>query len=141
MELDTNRDLFPEGKFRFRISEVPEEGVTNNGNYPFFKFSFMAPVEGEEQPYQERFMRWTMGPLCRALGFKETRPGKFIFEPTECLGREVEATIAHEKIEKGASAGQVVARMKDIKPVGQQEMTPGQAALKAQAPSDDDVPF
>lgn len=147
MDLDTNNDLFPEGTYRFRVVDVPEEGQTNGG-YLFFKFSFAAEVDGDDQPYQERFMRWMMGPICRGLGFEEYKPGKFHFEPTECLGREVMATICHEKIEKGASAGKVVARMQDIKPVNSEMPQAHRAAMNAQAPvgpagavGADDIPF
>lgn len=143
MDLDTNNDLFPEGTYRFRVVDVPEEGQTA-GKYLFFKFSFMADVEGDEQPYQERFMRWMMGPICRGLGFEEYKPGKFHFEPTQCMGREIVARICHEKIEKGASAGQVVARMKDIKPAGAAVSAGNRAAVAAQAPipaAVEDIPF
>lgn len=140
MDLDTNNDLFPEGTFRFRVADVPEMGETQGG-YLFFKFQFMADVDGDERPYQERFMRWMMGPLCRALGFEEYRPGKFHFEPTECVGREIEATIKHEKIEKGSSAGKVVARMKDMKSVASDLPPAHRAAMAAQAPAAEDIPF
>ncbi len=141
MDLDTNNDLFPEGTFRFRVADVPEEGQTTSG-YTFFKFSFMAGVDGDEQPYQERFMRWMMAPICRVLGFEEYKPGKFHFEPTLCLGREVLANIVHEKIEKGTSAGKVVARMKEIRPVNSGLPPIYKAAMAAQAPAGaDDIPF
>lgn len=139
MDLDTTNELFPEGTYRFRVTDVPEEGMTSN-QYLFFRFTFW--VDETQQPYQERFMRWMMAPIVSALGFEEYKPGKFHFEPTECVGREVVATICHEKIEKGASAGKVVARMKDIKPAGASMPTPVRSAMAAQAPAGvDDIPF
>ena len=138
MDLDTNSDLFPEGTYRFRVADVPEEGETKGG-YPFFKFTFAC--DETDQVYQERFMRWMMAPICRALGFQEFKPGVFHFELTQCLDREVEATIRHEKIEKGPSAGQVVARMKEIKPGGSNTAPAPRAALAAQAPLDSEIPF
>lgn len=142
MDLDTNNELFPEGTYRFRVADVPEQGETKNG-YMYFRFVFMDEG-GYEQPYEERIMRFMMAPIMRAMGFEEYKPGKFHWEPTDCLGKVIEATIKHEKIEKGNSAGQVVARMKDIRPVASRMDSASRAAVMAQAPSSvsaDDIPF
>jgi len=118
MRLDTNGDLFPQGTFHFKVIDVPQKGETKGG-YAYYAFKFAANVDGEEMPYTERFMVWLMAPLCRALGFPEEEPGVFDFDASWCLGKEIEATIVHEKIEKGPSKGNVVARMKEILAVRQ----------------------
>lgn len=139
MELNTNGDLFPAGTFRFKIIDVPEKGSTDTG-FAFYQFRFAAVVDDEERPYSERFMVWLMAPICRAIGFDETKPGVFDFDAPWCLGKEVTATIVHETIAKGASMGKVVARMKEVVPV----MAPKhRAAMAVQAPAgkNEDIPF
>lgn len=140
--LNTNGDIFPTGEYRFKIVTVPEKGMTTSG-YAYYQFQFITTVEGEERPYSERFMVWLMAPICRAMGFEEIVPGEFEWEPAWCLGKEVDATIVHEKIAKGPSAGQVVARMKAI--ASGARSNGNRAALAAQAPIETadgiDIPF
>jgi hypothetical protein len=138
--LNTNGDIMPAGTYRFRVAGVPEKGQTNGG-YVYYQFQFATIVDGEQRPYSERFMIWLMAPICRALGFNEAEPGEFDFDAAWCLGKEVFATIAHEKIASGKSAGQVVARMRDIKPLENSKGAANKAAVQAQAPSDSDIPF
>lgn len=136
MITDTNGNMLPQGKYTFRVSDVPTE-VDVKG-YKAWQWSFDVDTEDGAQPYQERFMVWLVAPLLRALGCKEIAPGKFDWEPTEVLGRSVVARIEHVTLDKGASAGKTVARMKDI------EMIRGaktRAAMAAQAPADNDILF
>lgn len=139
--LNTNGDIFPQGSYRFRITAVPEKGQTPGG-YIYYQFQFAAIVGGEQRPYSERFMVWLMAPICRALGFEEVAAGEFEFDAAWCLGKEIYASIVHEKIAKGPSAGQLVARMKDIQAVdSERPSAPGiKAATAAQAP-DEEIPF
>lgn len=140
MILDTNGEIFPEGTYTFRVAAVPFE--TEVGKYLAWQWSFETPIDGALRVYNERFMVWLLAPLLRALGFKELTPGRFDFEATEALSRSVVATIKHQTLEKGASAGKTVARMVDIKPVGG-KASANRAAVAAQAPAakDDDIPF
>lgn len=137
MMLDTNGEMFPEGRYKFRVSDVP--AAEEVGQYLGWRFNFEAETEDGSRTYSERFMVWLMAPLMRALGFPEVKPGKFDWEPTEAMGRTITATIKHVTIEKGASAGKTVARMTEMQPI--EKMAKGvKAAMAAQAPADD-IPF
>lgn len=140
MRLNTNGDIFPEGIYQFRVATIPEE--TSVKGYTAWQWSFEVDTDEGVLTYNERFMVWTLAPLLRGLAFKEIIPGEFDFEPTEALGRRFKATIAHVTLEKGASAGKVVARMKDITPE-LEARTMNRAAMTAQAPAGSvkDVPF
>lgn len=142
MMLDTNGNIFPEGTYRFRVAQVPEE--TDVKGYKSWQFSFETQTDEGLQLYNERFMLFLIAPLMRGLAFKEVVPGKFDFEPTAALGLSITARIVHVTLDKGASAGKTVARMTDIQPVTKQAME-SKAALNAQAPigsvAADDIPF
>ncbi len=143
--LDTNGEMFPEGKYTFRVADVPLQ-VDIKG-YVAWHWSFDTDTDEGPRTYNERFMVWTLAPLARALGFKEVTPGRFSWEPPDALGRSVNATIKHVTLEKGASAGKTVARMTDIQPVGKlPDYSKVAPAMAAQAPGkakavQDDVPF
>jgi len=137
MMLDTNGEIFPEGKYSFRVAEVPEE-VDVKG-YVAWQWVFEADTDEGPMPYRERFMVWLLAPLLRALKFKEIAPGKFDFEPTAALNREVTGTIKHVTLEK---SGKTVARLIPDAPVGMSKEN--RAALAAQAPvkqTKDDIDF
>lgn len=135
MMLDTNGEIFPEGKYMFRVTDVPQE-VDVKG-YVAWQWTFEAQTDDGPATYNERFMVWLLAPLVRALGYPETSPGKFDFEPVQALNRCVMATIKHVTLEK---SGKTVARMTDIQPVAGKS-NGKQAAMAAQSPSADDIPF
>lgn len=142
MITDTNGEMFPEGTYLFRVADIPVE-VDIKG-YRAWQWSF--DVEGVEglMTYNERFMVWLLAPLFRGLGFPEITPGKFKWEATEAMDRTLTATIKHVTLEKGNSAGKVVARMTDIRPSALYAAPPAyRAAMAAQAPAnkDEDIPF
>lgn len=149
MILDTNGELFPEGRYKFRVTEIPEEVEIKS--YIAYQWAFDADTDEGPMPYRERFMVWLVAPLVRGLGFKEIAPGKFDYEATQALGRECMATIKHVTLEKGPSAGKTVARMTEIAPVAVAKGTAKgttrpevRAAMSAQAPSgkvDADIDF
>jgi len=139
MMLDTNGEIFPQGCFTFRVSDVPTPEDVKG--YSAWRWTFEAETSDGVRTYSERFMVWTLAPLLRALGFKELTPGKFDFEATEAMGRSVVAEIKHVTLDKGASAGKTVARMMDIQPMSKMSKE-NKAALAAQAPAgDEDIPF
>lgn len=144
MMLDTTGELFPEGTYTFSVSDVPTQEDVKG--YEAWRWTFDTETEEGPRTYSERFMVWLLAPLVRALGFEEGPPGKFPkFEATEALDRSVVATIKHVTLEKGASAGKVVARMTAIKSVNQRTAAEIPAAMNAQAPagkaSSEDIPF
>jgi hypothetical protein len=138
MILDTNGELFPEGRYTLRLSDVPS--AEEVGQYLGWRFTFEADTEDGPRTYSERFMVWLMAPLMRALNYPEVKPGKFDFDPPKALGRSVVATIKHVTIEKGASAGKTVARMTEIQPAGATSKVV-RAAVAAQAPRESEIPF
>src|SRR6266446_10092072 len=79
MITDTNGDLFPEGTYRFRVSEPPFE-VDVKG-YQAWQWSFDVEMQEGLRDYNERFMVWLLAPLLRGLGFPEVTPGRFEWEP------------------------------------------------------------
>lgn len=124
MITDTTGGLFPEGTYLFRVDEPPESGQTAAGGYAYFQFRFVAEVDGTERKYSERFMVWMSGPLLKALGFEEIKPGHYKWEFAEAVDREITATIVHEPIAKGLRKGELVARMKNIRPAEMFEPEP-----------------
>ncbi len=136
--LDTNGEIFPEGKYTFCVADVPTQ-VDVKG-YVAWQWSFDTETDDGPTTYNERFMVWLLAPLVRALGFAELVPGKFDFEPAAALGRSVTATIKHVTLEK---TGKTVARMTEIQPVSKMAAE-HHAAMAAQAPvgtAVDDIPF
>ena len=139
MMLDTNGELFPKGRYIFRVADVP--AMEEVGQYTGWRWIFEVETDEGTRSYSERFMVWLLAPLVRALDFKEVTPGRFEFEPTDALGRSVVARIEHVTLDKGKSAGKTVARMMDIQPAGKMS-SENRAAMTAQAPADaNDIPF
>lgn len=140
MIMDTTGELFPEGKYTFRVAEIPSEDEVKG--YQAWQWTFETDTDEGPRTYNERFMVWNLAPLMRALDFPEPKPGKFDWEPTEALGRSVEASIQHVTLDKGSSKGKVVARMTDIR-IKSAKAALNKAAMQAQAPvaSGDDIPF
>lgn len=138
MMLDTNGEIFPEGRYTLRVSEIPEE-VDVKG-YVAWQWVFEADTDEGPMPYRERFMVWLLAPLLRALKFPENAPGKFDFEPTQALNRTVTGAVKHVVLEK---SGKTVARFIPDNPVGMSKAVRG--ALAAQAPAgkrtDPDIDF
>lgn len=112
MQLDTRGKMFPEVKDKmFTVLSIPElqdDGVS-------WKFQFKAEIEGADRVYTERFWPEKMKPIAMALGFKESVPGVFEWEPTACLNKSMIADISHETQEKGKNAGKVFPRMVNCK--------------------------
>lgn len=137
MITDTNGDIFPEGTYQFRVIDIPTE--LDLKGYKAWQWAFEADTDEGPRAYSERFMVWLMAPLFRGLGFPEITPGKFKWEATDALDRTLQATVKHVTLDKGASAGKVVARMTDIQPVARVPKA-HRAAMAAQSPSSD-IPF
>jgi len=129
--INTAGELLAQGRYIFRVAEVPEAGSTKDG-YDFWQFRFEVSVDGQTVPYNERFMIFQIAPLLRALETPEPAPGKFDFEPTMALGKLVQATLVHEVLDRGPRKGEIVARMRDIHPAP--------STAKAPAPADE-IPF
>lgn len=112
MQLDTRGGKFPECKdVEFRITDVPELQDDETS----WLFNFTAEVDGVKKTYKERFWPERMKDLALAIGFKESVPGVFDWEPTKCMGRTVKADIEHQVQTKGKNAGNSFPRMVNIR--------------------------
>ncbi len=95
-------------------ADIPIE--RSSKGYIFWDFAGTTKIGAEEVTYRESFPIWLVGPLFKALGFKEVSPGKFDVEPTEALGRKFKCDIVHEEIN-----GKPYARMKNMIPIINEE--------------------
>lgn len=114
--------LFPEGRYKMMCIEIPSEELRNG--MTFWRFKFETTLDGQRATYEEFLPVWLAGPMFKALGFPEVRPGSFDVEPTMALQRSIEGTVVHETIEKGNKAGQIVSRLKDMKPIAKEKTAP-----------------
>lgn len=113
MNLDTRGEMFPASKdVKFTITEVPE--LQDDGRS--WKFKFKAIIDGADKSYIERFWPEGMKALAMATGGKESVPGVFEWEPTECLNQTVLADIEHQEQKKGKNQGKTFPRMVNIRP-------------------------
>jgi len=113
MNLDTRGEMFPASKdVKFTVREIPELQDDETS----WKFKFSAIVDGAPRNYTERFWPQGMKQLAIATGGKESVPGVFEWEPTECLNKTIVADIEHQTQEKGKNIGKTFARMVNIRP-------------------------
>lgn len=113
MNLDTRGRMFPASKdVKFTITEVPEL----QDDEVSWMFKFNAIVDGAPRPYQERFWPEGMKNLALATGGKESVPGVFDWEPTNCVNQTVLADIEHQEQKKGKNQGKTFPRMVNIRP-------------------------
>jgi hypothetical protein len=99
---DTRPNIITPGKYSFTVSKVPVKKMNDNSKV-FYEFEFEYIDGTDIKTYKERFMSWLVGPLLKAMGFKEVEPKVFEWEREEAKGKVVDATIIHEedKKEKG----------------------------------------
>lgn len=79
------------GHYHFTIDHVVK-GKTPR-NFVYYEF-FMVTDRGEN--YKQRFMRWLITPMLKALGCEETTPGVFDWDTEEVNGLSVEADVVLE---------------------------------------------
>src|ERR1700692_3595823 len=114
MQLDTRGEMFPAVKDKvFKVADVPE--LQDDGQA--WKFKFEVQVDGVDRIYTERFWPQGMKVLASCLGFKESVPGVFEWEPTACMGKSVVADIEHQEQKKGKNIGKTFPRMVNIKEI------------------------
>lgn len=112
MNLDTRGEMFPASKdVKFTIVSIPELQDDERS----WKFQFKAIVDGAPRNYTERFWPEGMRTLAMATGGKESVPGVFEWEPTQCLNKTVIADIEHQEQRKGKNIGKTFPRMVNIR--------------------------
>lgn len=113
---NTTGNMLPElQKQNFQINDIPTKKMYESGQ-TYYQFQLKTIIDEEVVLHTEKLAIWMCGPMFKALGCSEVKPGHFDVAPTEMLGKQIKASIKHEKITKGKSAGKVVARLYDIEP-------------------------
>lgn len=128
MSIENTSQLFPEGRYKFTVDNVPEK-KDRNGIY-FWEFQLATELDGAPATYTEFLPIWLCAPIFKVLGYPEVRPGSFDVEPTKALGKQFEGVVAHEEIKSGNKQGQKVSRLKELV-----------ATIPATIPMAGDIPF
>jgi hypothetical protein len=104
--------LTPAGRYKFKCTKAPVKKLTPAG-HPFYLFEFeYVADDGTIQEHREMLFPSMAGPLLTAFGFEEIEKGVYEWEKPACVGKTVEATIAHEPDKKNKSVTRC--RMIDI---------------------------
>jgi hypothetical protein len=97
-EIDTNGNFdnkqIPDGPSTFRILDVKKKYGKNDS--PFYIWHLSS--NGAE--YDQVLMPNMMGGLLKALGYKETEKGKFVWDSDEVKGKTFVATVSHQPDKK-----------------------------------------
>lgn len=112
----TGYGLFPEGKYTFTVTEVPEK--FRAGKSIRFVWKFVTEVLNEagewvNRKYVESIMVFEMADLLRALGYEEKGKNKFEWDRDTVVGKRFTAEIQHIPDRKDQS--KVWARLRNIK--------------------------
>ena len=110
MPIIDTAQVFPETKgIVLTCSGVPSE--RNTRGTVFWDFDFKTE---DGLTYHESVPIWLVGPVFKALQFKEVKPGSYDVEPTLSLGRKLKCDIANEDVK-----GKIYARIKNPIPIAE----------------------
>lgn len=99
--LDTNdsypdRDI-PDGKYEFKVISVQKKYGGAAKDKPFYVWN----LEYEGVKGEQVLMPNTMGPLLKALGCEEAKPGVYEWDTELMVNQVFSATVSHKMDKKG----------------------------------------